>query len=474
MLETMYADDDEYAAGTASAALGESSKRAAAATSTTMTPTATRACACKAANTCGACRPDLYANTDAVPASVAAAALGGEIITAAWCPECQQMFASLSVCKACSDHQSGPASASTAPSPSRPDHGALSKVDVPFEAWNMLPFTGLAVFPRFLSDEDEAVIVSYLDGGGPTTTATTTDKSEPLWVASQSGRHKVDFGPRANFKLRKAQPRPSFLGFPLPWKALMGRACDLTTAATHAAAITCAECRFGFLRETNNTGLAVPATAPRLANGTVDCECARFGIAASARHKSQDSPAAAPTDELQQQQQQYRPAQLVALDYEAAICSNLDPHMDDAWMWGARIVGISCLSDTVMTFVQRGRRPRTMVRDQSSAAVAHDTTATTSSTTPIPTPATTTATITAAPESSDTDEPVTVMLRVPLPRYAAFVLSGAARYHWLHGIEARDITHRRVSLTLREMTTGFALENPELAAEFARTAATFV
>lgn len=44
------------------------------------------------------------------------------------------------------------------------------------------------------------------------------------------------------------------------------------------------------------------------------------------------------------------------------------------------------------------------------------------------------------------------MVRVPLPRRSAYVMTGRARYDWQHGIFAEDIDESRVALTYRELT----------------------
>ena len=47
-------------------------------------------------------------------------------------------------------------------------------------------------------------------------------------------------------------------------------------------------------------------------------------------------------------------AELNVLSYDESKGSNLAPHFDDFWLWGERIIGVTLLSDTVMTYTRPG------------------------------------------------------------------------------------------------------------------------
>ena len=96
--------------------------------------------------------------------------------------------------------------------------------------------------------------------------------------------------------------------------------------------------------------------------------------------------------------------------YEPTRASNLDFHVDDEFVYGDAIVGVSLESDTVLTFVPRGV----------------------------------------------TEESLPIVVRVPLPARSALVLRGAARRVWQHGILAADVVARRTSITLRTAGPGLA------------------
>lgn len=97
----------------------------------------------------------------------------------------------------------------------------------------------------------------------------------------------------------------------------------------------------------------------------------------------------------------FEPAEFLTLSYRRELQSNHDLHVDDTWLWGDRIVGVSLLGAAVFSFFD-------------------------------PTSGT--------------------MVRVPLPRRSAYVMTGRARYDWQHGIFAEDIDESRVALTYRELT----------------------
>lgn len=96
----------------------------------------------------------------------------------------------------------------------------------------------------------------------------------------------------------------------------------------------------------------------------------------------------------------YSIAEASVLEYVEEKISNIDPHVDDTWLWGERIGGINLLSDSAMTFVNR----------DGIAVEAH------------------------------------------LPRGCYFLMSGNSRYNWMHGIRPESVKGRRVSITLRELS----------------------
>jgi len=98
----------------------------------------------------------------------------------------------------------------------------------------------------------------------------------------------------------------------------------------------------------------------------------------------------------------FLPVELCNLDYNSERGSAIDPHFDDFWIWGERLVIINMLSDTYLTF-----------------------------------------TIDNQPE---------IEVSVPMLRRSLVVIHGEARLKWKHSIKRGDINGRRVSIGFRELT----------------------
>ena len=71
------------------------------------------------------------------------------------------------------------------------------------------PFPGVQIIQEFITEAEEVNLVKDLDSIG--------------WDTSQSGRRKQNFGPRANFKKRKAKVGEHFRGFPQCTKFIQDR-----------------------------------------------------------------------------------------------------------------------------------------------------------------------------------------------------------------------------------------------------------
>lgn len=227
--------------------------------------------------------------------------------------------------------------------------GCSAHLDGGWEACRDIEFIGLFAFPDMIDQTYESVLADFLDGKRRVdeSSTTTQDHDEvpspfPGWKDSQSGRRKQDFGPAPNFKKRKVKPS-ELPGMPVELKRL------LTTVMREVD------------RETVNSATELPP----------------FVI-----------------------------AQASCLDYDSSVLSNLDPHVDDVWLWGPRVAGVSLLAGCIMTFVREDG----------------------------------------------------AMVDVHLPRRWGFVLSGESRYQWLHGIRHSGIQGRRLSITMRELAPGAGID----------------
>ncbi|XP_028840143.1 alpha-ketoglutarate-dependent dioxygenase alkB homolog 4 isoform X2 [Denticeps clupeoides] len=109
----------------------------------------------------------------------------------------------------------------------------------------------------------------------------------------------------------------------------------------------------------------------------------------------------------------FQPVEQCNLDYSPQRGAAIDPHLDDSWLWGERLVSINLLSDTTMT----------MSLDEDLCVLNLDGGG--------------------------------VRVAVQLPRRSMLVLYGEARHRWKHAIHRRDVHSRRVCMTFRELSAEF-------------------
>lgn len=115
----------------------------------------------------------------------------------------------------------------------------------------------------------------------------------------------------------------------------------------------------------------------------------------------------------------YQTIEQCSLEYDPLRGASIDPHIDDCWIWGERIVTVNLLADSVLILTKyKGDKNRYnldlvtfMHRNVEDIAV-----------------------------------------RIPMPRRSLIVLYGDARYNWEHCILREDIKARRVCLAYREFT----------------------
>lgn len=100
----------------------------------------------------------------------------------------------------------------------------------------------------------------------------------------------------------------------------------------------------------------------------------------------------------------FQPVELCNLEYIPERGSSIDPHFDDFWVWGERLVTLNLLSGSILTF------------------------------------------------SNDGDD---IEVAVPMPRRSLIIVKGEARYKWKHAIKRQNIVSRRIAITLRELTEEF-------------------
>ena len=94
---------------------------------------------------------------------------------------------------------------------------------------------------------------------------------------------------------------------------------------------------------------------------------------------------------------EFTAVELCNLEYTPERGSSIDPHIDDVWLWGEQLVTVNLLDTTVLTLSRS--------RDEGEA-------------------------------SRFVEE-----IQIPLVRRSLLVLSGEARYKWLHAIKRLSLIH---------------------------------
>lgn len=103
--------------------------------------------------------------------------------------------------------------------------------------------------------------------------------------------------------------------------------------------------------------------------------------------------------------QDFQPVELCNLEYSSERGAAIDPHFDDFWIWGDRLVTLNLLSDSILSF------------------------------------------------TNDSDPCVEV--QVPLLQRSLIIVTDEARNVWKHGIHRHHISSTRMAMTFRELTPEF-------------------
>ncbi|XP_055462589.1 alpha-ketoglutarate-dependent dioxygenase alkB homolog 4 isoform X1 [Psammomys obesus] len=150
----------------------------------------------------------------------------------------------------------------------------------------------------------------------------------------------------------------------------------------------------------------------------------------------------------------FQPVEQCNLDYSPERGSAIDPHLDDAWLWGERLVTLNLLSATVVSMASEAPGSLLLSSDPS---VGPDT-----SEGNIMTP-------------SRTVSCQEVEVAISVPCRSLLMLTGPARHQWTHAIHRRHIKARRVCITFRELSGAFLPggQQEEVGQELLRAALSF-
>ncbi|NXH09175.1 ALKB4 dioxygenase, partial [Bucco capensis] len=160
------------------------------------------------------------------------------------------------------------------------------------------------------------------------------------------------------------------------------------------------------------------------------------------------------------------PVEQCNLDYLPERGSAIDPHFDDWWLWGERLVSLNLLSETVLSMscdsddsIQLFPTSKKEGRELSPSGCLRELSAWQ----------------TGGAEGRRLVPSREVTVAIPLARRSLLVLHGEARYRWKHAIQRQHIRQRRVCLTFRELSAEFRPggRHEQLGRELLQTALSF-
>jgi len=143
----------------------------------------------------------------------------------------------------------------------------------------------------------------------------------------------------------------------------------------------------------------------------------------------------------------YKTVEQCSIEYRPETGARIDPHIDDCWIWGERIVQLNLLSDSMLTlFPFKGDPFRYNLSDVPRYPQVMNELLGQVKFNPFKAMSWTNA------QHYEGQCDLNCVIRVPLPRRSLLVLYGQPRYEWEHCVLRRDITSRRIVIAYREFT----------------------
>lgn len=123
----------------------------------------------------------------------------------------------------------------------------------------------------------------------------------------------------------------------------------------------------------------------------------------------------------------FRTIEQCSLEYCPERGSSIDPHIDDCWVWGERVVTVNVTGDSILTMTRLAEKDRSRYNlDLIPPQFQHF-------------------------ENSSPN----IVVRIPMPARSLIVLYGEARYQWEHSVLRDDTSELRVCLAYREFTSTY-------------------
>ncbi|XP_011188819.2 alpha-ketoglutarate-dependent dioxygenase alkB homolog 4 [Zeugodacus cucurbitae] len=123
-----------------------------------------------------------------------------------------------------------------------------------------------------------------------------------------------------------------------------------------------------------------------------------------------------------------------SLEYEPTKGASIDPHVDDCWIWGERVVTVNCLGDAVLTLTSFDAtiNPQKYNLDLVSEYEKQ--------------------LLLPLMEVKELELFKDKVIRVAMPNLSLMVMYGPARYQFEHAVLREDVKTRRVCIAYREFT----------------------
>ncbi|OAD56671.1 putative alpha-ketoglutarate-dependent dioxygenase ABH4 [Eufriesea mexicana] len=144
------------------------------------------------------------------------------------------------------------------------------------------------------------------------------------------------------------------------------------------------------------------------------------------------------------------------LEYDPLRGASIDPHIDDCWIWGERIVTVNIMGNSVLT-MSPYHGPDTKYNLKNITEYA------------------TTLKDLNSNVKNKSESNKDIIVRLPMPEGSLMVLYGVSRYKWEHCVLREDVNTRRICLAYRELTPSYLcnLANDEEVRELLKRALVF-
>lgn len=138
----------------------------------------------------------------------------------------------------------------------------------------------------------------------------------------------------------------------------------------------------------------------------------------------------------------FKIAEIGNLYYEHSRGAHIEPHIDDSWIWGKRIIGINLLSDTKITFSLEIELTETDKNKNNNKINDCDNNNNNN----------------IDYDNYNEKKEVLFEIEIPVAKGDVYVMADFSRYDWKHSVKLKHIAQDRIVITLREFEENFLSE----------------